>query len=264
MLAYSAIGILILSILIQGYFWVVQLGALTRHTKDAVVSNNDSLSLLPSVGVLIAFKNELPQLKKYVSLLLDQDYVNYILYYIDDHSDDDGLQFLEALNNEKIKLIRQVKGKAGKKDAISLGISKVKEDWILCTDADCFPDSKQWISSMMRRTKEVDMVLGYGPSIGRDGSHGHWLARWISFETWFIAIQYFSAALLKRPYMGVGRNIAYRKSLFAEIGGFEAHEHIKSGDDDLFISQLKSTHRLGLSLDRKSWMWSASKGTLRA
>jgi hypothetical protein len=52
-----------------------------------------------------------------------------------------------------------------------------------------------------------------------------------------IAIQYFSFARIGMPYMGVGRNLAYRKSFFIEKKGFVNHYHVSSGDDDLFVNQ---------------------------
>lgn len=214
----------------------------------------------PSVAIVIAFKNELPKLKQHVPQLLNQEYPNFKLYFVDDHSTDEGANFLHSLADEKIVVIQQSDDHHGKKRALSLAINEVKEEWVLCTDADCYPESNQWISQMMRHAETADMVLGYSPPSGEKS----WLNGWISFETWFIALQYFSASLLGRPYMGVGRNIAYRKSLFDGLGGFASHEHIKSGDDDLFISQLEKDHKVEISLSRKSWMWTLPKDTFRA
>jgi hypothetical protein len=64
------------------------------------------------------------------------------------------------------------------------------------------------------------------------------LNRFIRFETVYSAVQYLSFALNGSPYMGVGRNLIYHKSLFAEANGFKSHEKIASGDDDLFINQV--------------------------
>ena len=38
--------------------------------------------------------------------------------------------------------------------------------------------------------------------------------------------------------MGVGRNLAYKKSLFFKNKGFASHINITSGDDDLFIQEV--------------------------
>lgn len=79
------------------------------------------------------------------------------------------------------------------------------------------------------RTK---IVLGYGAYERRKGL----LNSLIRFDTFTIALQYFSLARAGLPYMGVGRNLAYRRSLFLENKGFVSHYEISSGDDDLFVN----------------------------
>jgi len=51
-----------------------------------------------------------------------------------------------------------------------------------------------------------------------------------------IAIQYLGMAIRRVPYMGVGRNLAYRRNVFFENKGFGSHTHVISGDDDLFVN----------------------------
>lgn len=82
-------------------------------------------------------------------------------------------------------------------------------------------------------TPDNSIVLGYGGFEEKKG----FLNRLIRFDACIIALQYFSFALFGRPYMGVGRNLAYRKSLFFANKGFASHARIDSGDDDLFINE---------------------------
>lgn len=77
------------------------------------------------------------------------------------------------------------------------------------------------------------MVLAYGPYERKKGL----LNTLIRFDTLHIAMQYLSMALIGKAYMGVGRNLSYRKSLFFGMGGFLSHYNIQSGDDDLFVSR---------------------------
>jgi len=44
----------------------------------------------------------------------------------------------------------------------------------------------------------------------------------------------------------VGRNVAYKKSLFQSIGGFESHYDIPSGDDDLFLNEIGRGIKIGV------------------
>src|SRR5690606_12086614 len=105
----------------------------------------------------------------------------------------------------------------GKKYAITLGIKAAKYDWILLTDADCRPNTNQWINAISSRfVGDKDFVLAYSAYEQRAG----FLNLFIRFETLFTAIQYIAYALAGNPYMGVGRNLAYRKAVFLENKGF--------------------------------------------
>ena len=61
--------------------------------------------------------------------------------------------------------------------------------------------------------------------------------KYLQFDTLMIAVQYLSYAIAGIPYMGVGRNLAYRKSLFYKNKGFASHYGLLSGDDDLFVNE---------------------------
>ena len=58
-----------------------------------------------------------------------------------------------------------------------------------------------------------EIVLGYG---GYEKQLG-FLNKLVRFDTFHVALQYLSYALIGKSYMGVGRNLAYKKSLFLKI-----------------------------------------------
>ena len=80
--------------------------------------------------------------------------------------------------------------------------------------------------------EKTDFVLGYGGYINRKGL----LNKYIRYDCLSIAMQYLGMAIRGIPYMGVGRNLAYRRSLFFANNGYGAHNHLISGDDDLFVN----------------------------
>ncbi len=115
-----------------------------------------------------------------------------------------------------------------------MGIKAAKNDLIVFTDEDCKPSSKEWLSAISNGFNEgKEIVLGYGAYEKQGGI----LNALIRFDAIYIAIKYLSFAKLGVPYMGVGRNMAYRKDLFFKNIGFANHQHIKSGDDDLFVNE---------------------------
>ena len=75
------------------------------------------------------------------------------------------------------------------------------------------------------------------------------------------AIQYFSWAMAGKPYMGVGRNLAYNRELFFKVKGFSSHYHIPSGDDDLFINQVATKNNVAIEYSYESQTISPAKSS---
>ena len=146
-----------------------------------------------------------------------------------------------------------------KKYALTLGIKAAKHDLLLFTDADCQPVSNNWIATMSSHfSNEKSIVLGYGAYKKIKGS---FLNALIRYETFLAAVQYFSYANIGLPYMGVGRNLAYRKSLFLESSGFIKHLNIKSGDDDLFVNQVATSKNTAICSSNDGFTESLPKKT---
>src|SRR5207248_2072491 len=105
-----------------------------------------------------------------------------------------------------------------------------KYDILLLTDADCKPVSKLWIKLFAGNYSDskTEIVLGYSPYSVRPD----FLNYLIQFDTIFTAMQYLSFCISGKPYMGVGRNLSYRKKLFFENKGFAPYLKLPSGDDD--------------------------------
>ena len=192
------------------------------------------------VSVLVCAKNEAENLKKFVPLILDQDYRDFELILINDGSNDDTLAVMKSFQakNDKVKIVnvKPIETFWGsKKYALTLGIKAASHNFLLFTDADCYPISNQWIKRMSSHfDKQKTIVIGYGSYKKTKGI----LNKLIRYETLLTAIQYFSYAMLGMPYMAVGRNLAYRKEEFFNARGFMDHMDVKSGDDDLFINQI--------------------------
>ena len=84
------------------------------------------------------------------------------------------------------------------------------------------------------------------------------LNKLIRFDTFNVAQQYLSYALKGHTYMGVGRNMAYKKSLFFENKGFANHLHIPSGDDDLFIQEIANKNNVSIEINENAHTTSAA------
>lgn len=222
---------------------------------------------LPAVSIIICAKNEEINLSKNVPKILDQDYPNFEVILINDGSSDGTekvMKAFEAANNNikyvKVESNERFWGK--KKYALTLGIKKATYKHLLFTDADCYPLSKQWVRQMVSSFgKDKSVVLGYGAYAKVKGSL---VNKMIRFETVITAIQYFSYAISGRPYMGVGRNLAYTADLFYEHKGFVSHMDVLSGDDDLFINEAANQKNTMVQLAPSSYTISEPHRTFKS
>jgi glycosyltransferase involved in cell wall biosynthesis len=191
------------------------------------------------VSVIICAKNERDNLLEFLPLYLKQEYSQFEIIVVNDNSVDDSVDVLKAfaLQFKHLKIVNVPdtdRFYGSKKFALTLGIKAAQYDNVLLTDADCKPSSKNWIKYMSQYSTKKSIVLGVGLYERKKGL----LNKLIRFETFYTALQYLSLAQAKLPYMGVGRNLAYQSKLFFDNKGFASHQHILSGDDDLFINEV--------------------------
>lgn len=192
------------------------------------------------LSVIIAARDEYENLKKNLPLILEQEYDDYEVVVVNNCSNDNSEYLLKELSYKykhlkAVTVCENLNFFSGKKFPLALGIKSAKYSHLILTDADCRPKSKYWLQYMQSNFSSTkSIVLGYGGYEEKSG----FLNKLIRYDALFIAIQYFSMALLKLPYMGVGRNLAYRKGLFYKANGFSSHYQVASGDDDLFINQI--------------------------
>lgn len=165
---------------------------------------------------------------------------------VDDGSMDGTVAWLEgqAASDERLTLIRHSKKRPGKKEALASGIEAARYDRLVLTDADCRP-APEWAHAMARSLGPRDSVAAPEVVLGTSLPDGG--PALLRFDALRVAFQYAGEAAAGRPYMGVGRNIAYRRSAWRQVGGFDRHLQIASGDDDLFVQDAVA-HGLAVAL----------------
>ena len=230
------------------------------NRKSIYICNTNDTNVSEPVSVIIAAKNEAANLRGFLPKILEQDYPNFDVIVINDYSNDDTLNVLEELQKQYENLIvLNNHHEAGKKQALSLGIEQSKYDVLLFIDADCYPISSVWISSMVSEfSSEKSLILAYGAYEKKVG----FANAFIRYDTQLIAKQYFAASSIGKSYMGVGRNMAYRKELWRSVEGFESHKDLLSGDDDLFISKAATSRNVGVAICQDSITYSIPSKTV--
>jgi glycosyltransferase involved in cell wall biosynthesis len=234
--------------------------------KFAFAKKQKSIPKRIPISVIVCAKNEAENVIKFIPLLAEQEYPDFEIILIDDASSDDTLDIFEEFEKQytNIKLVKVENNEAfwgNKKYALTLGIKAASKEYLLFTDADCFPASKDWIKEMSSQfTMHKTVVLGYG---AYEKVANSFLNKIIRFETMLTTIQYFSWAKAGKPYMGVGRNLAYKKEEFYNVNGFIDHMKIRSGDDDLFINQVATKRNTTMSYSPESFTYSNPKTTFK-
>ncbi|MBN1466136.1 glycosyltransferase [candidate division KSB1 bacterium] len=198
----------------------------------------------PFVSVIVAARNEEENIEQLLGALTRQNYPasRYEIIIVDDQSTDRTAARVASFADDRIKLLQTENRHqviSPKKNAITLAIHAAKGEIILLTDADCRPPA-QWIEGMVRLfTPEVGMVIGFSPCE---------LPR-LSFPFgYLLALESLSLATIAAGTAGWGvpatcngRNLAYRKQVYEQVGGFGKIQNFVSGDDDLMLKLVQRT-----------------------
>ena len=192
----------------------------------------------PKVSILISCRNESENINRLAGEFNKLQFPNLELILVDDGSEDDTFELIEAagMNDRRIVLLRNPG--EGKKSALEFGIGKAKGEIILCTDADCsFPEN--WVEGMVSPFKRKRTQLVAGPVIV--AGNGSFLgafqqADWASM---LLLTSYFFSQ--NKPLMCSGANLAYRKSAFLEVVGYEGNRDFSSGDDEFLLKKIVRT-----------------------
>lgn len=262
---YILLAILFLSLIVQLGFYFIPYTAILRRTRKIKKGNVPHNIEQPPVSIIICARNEGENLRRFLPLVLEQDYLNYEVIIVNDGSCDDTEDIIKDLQKVYQNLYitnipQETRIISHKKLAITVGVKAAKNEILLFTDADCRPLTPNWITTMVRNFDEqTEFVIGHGNYYREKG----FVSKMVSYDTLTIAMQYMGFALLGHPYMGVGRNMAYRKSTFFRLKGFAGFLHIASGDDDLLINAFGKKHNTRIEPSCEAETLSLPKTTFR-
>ena len=220
------------------------------------LTTSEPITAFPPVSIIISARNSVLKLENNIQHWLTQDYPNFEVVIIDDRSSDETAFFL-VKTAEKEPLLKYVLldpdviKNGSKKLALTLGIKKAKNNYFLLTDADCIPNSDQWLKHMATGfTNKKDIVLGVSPV----NTKKSFLGRLTQYENLLTAMQYLGMSIKGKPYMGVGRNLAYTRGIYDSVGGFSKHHHLPAGDDDLFVQEASNANNTIVCIQPESYV----------
>lgn len=209
---------------------------------------------LEPVSVVLCARDAYEYLTELIPVLINQDYPDFEIVVVNDCSDDETEEYLKDLERREprvkpVQLKQHLNFFNGKKFPLSMGIKSAKNDLIVFTDCNCMPVNDQWLRSIVNcYNNHTEIVIGYSPYIQKKSS----MNRIIRFDALQNGLLYLSAALNHHPYMGVGKNLSYRKELFYRNKGFISHYTTTVGEDDLFISQVATKKNTEVLIDAEN------------
>lgn len=246
---------------IQLFYVAIVFGRLAFYKEEEKKPNAQ-----PPISIIIAARNESDNLYDNLPYILTQDYPEFEVIIVNNQSIDDSSWLLKALclQHKNLRVVEIAKNKhllPGKKLPITLGVKGAKYENMVFTDADCRPASNKWLSIMAASfSDKKQIVLGYAPYYKSKGI----INKIIRYDTAFIGVSYLSMALVKLPYMGVGRNLAYSKKVFDAVKGFKSHYSLPSGDDDLFIQEAAVNQNYTIQISPESFCFSSPATTWKS
>lgn len=246
-------------LLMSVVLWLWQAWRYTRMNTilSETYDSSESSYELPDLSLIIACRNEAENIERHLAFWLDQKGVQFEMVFVDDHSTDNTFEVAQAAaaKYDQVSCVRlDDPQEKGKKWAIERGIQKAKNEHLVFCDADCKPASNQWLRAVAKAfSMGNDMVLGYGKMIGPSS-----IQALVDFETSKTAMQFWHYAKVKNPYMGVGRNLAYTKSLYYNNPEHKKHRDLLSGDDDLFVNSAGQSAKIEILTSPETFTLSAA------
>ena len=247
----TVLALAFLLLIIQIIYYTGLYNKINSHSKAVdkgkIVYNEE----LPPLSIIICAHDESYNLRRNLPAILEQDYPQFEVIVVNDGSTDESDDILKLLSNQYSHLYHTFTPESSryisrKKISTTLGIKASKYPWLVFTEANCKPTSNQWLKQMARNfTPDTDIVLGYSNCKQTKG----WMNRKTTFDLFFHSVRYLGMALCGKPFMGIGRNMAYRKELFFEQKGFSTHLNLLRGEDDLFINQVATSTNTRVETD---------------
>lgn len=240
--------------LIQLYYFLVPYSRLFKSNK--IQNKLQENTNCPPLSVIIVTKDSASMLKDNLPAILEQDYPEFEVIVVNDESAGEDEDILKILGSRYRHLYRTFIPKSAryvsrKKLGVAMGIKASKYDWIVVTEPYCKPESKDWLKSLSRNfVPGTDIVLGYCNYTYGKGI----FAKRIIADMLLMSMRFLGKAIGEKPYMGMGRNMAYRKEIYLQHKGFSNQLTLTRGDDDLFINEIADSRNTKVCVDSNSIM----------
>ena len=202
-----------------------------------------------TLSVIVAAKNESDNIGLLIRHLLAQNYPKNLLEFIivNDHSSDDTLAEIAKIDLPDNFHILNAQENSGKKAAITQAIAFAKGELMVTTDADCIMGA-QWLISIawLYETQQPKFIAN--PVVFYNEKR---------FVEWFQSLDFVGMMLITgagihshKFFMANGANMAFPKSIFESVNGYQGNQHIASGDDMFLVSKIAQQFPKGIQFNK--------------
>ncbi len=224
-------------LIVFGIYFLVMIALITGWMLAAQEQKKSASTSTLMISVVVAYRNEENYVVDLLNSISTQNYPaeKFEVIFVNDHSSD---QSYEKVEFEKPKVLNfsnlHLKDHAGKKQALKFGIARAKGTIIATTDADC-THAEDWLASINASFQKEQTQL----SIGAVQMQGDTLWDKIQQMEFFSVMGVTLATFgLHHPIMCNGANLAFRKTAFDYVNGYDDNLHIASGDDEFLLRKV--------------------------
>lgn len=197
-------------------------------------------------SIIICTEGTAPRLLNYLGKILSQNYSTFEIIVVCKNTPIELLEELhkKSLETEKLRIenftildLPYIE----KKQALNYGVSLANNEWMITIDDDCYPASEYWLSSISQHIQyfKCDILLGLSPYISQNG----FMNQWVRFDALHTTINFLYFTITGKPYMGIGRNMTFKKELWSKEY-LEQFQDLGSGDDTTLVNYYKSIKKI--------------------
>ncbi|MCW9037061.1 glycosyltransferase [Altibacter sp.] len=236
---------MILVFICIGLIYLISLGLLLIGNLQLGVFSSEAVTPLTRFSIIVPFRNEEKTLPKLVRTFQQLSYPPdlYQLIFVDDASEDASVSMLEVMLQDRSRqrapsliLSNERHSRSPKKDAITTAISEAKHEWIITTDSDCSVP-KGWLDTFDAFIQQNEARLVAGPV--RYETNGTMVQNYQYLDALSLQAVAMGSFGLGHPFLCNGANLAYHRTAFESVGGFEGNDHIASGDDLFLLEKIQ-------------------------
>ena len=254
------LGTAVIMLCVNAVLWIISIILMLHYArlgKIGRIQSTESIknTSLPSVAVVIVAQEEADKLRKHLPLFLEQHYpADYQVIVVDIHSSDDTLKLLEEMEAAYLHLSHSsipasARDISMQRLAMTLGMKTACNEWVVFTQADCYPETGEWLLNFMNTELQgKNAIIGFTKYVQGNS----WMMKKRQFFRLWQQILWIPFATNHHPYRADDTILAYRKDYFFEHNGFASDSKLQVGAATLLVNKNISRQQCAVSIGRKA------------